>query len=261
MTESGNAVQLSLFDADNERSTGPLHDPRRVLNVSGRLVEYRFERRRRRTIGISVDSEGLAIAAPPRAPWRDIEEFVREKSRWILRCLDEWGAKPKPTYLRGVTGDTLPLFGEPVRLEVSAGRGRVVRDDGRLLLSVRDPERRDTVLAALVRWFRSETLAALSPRVAHYASLLALPMPAVEASNARTQWGVCHSSGRIRLSWRLVHVDPALADYVVAHEVAHLVHMNHSRRFWSVVESLYPDWREARTRLEMTSPGLPRLAR
>ena len=61
----------------------------------------------------------------------------------------------------------------------------------------------------------------------------------------------------IRLSWRLVHVAPTLADYVVAHEVAHLVELNHSRRFWSVVSELYPAWREARERLELAGASLP----
>jgi len=259
------SVQLSLFDVFGE----PLFqsdphapsEPRQVIAIAGRLVEYRFERRKRRTIGISIDADGLSIAAPRSAAWRDIEAFVREKSRWILRCLDEWGSRPRPVLLRGADGETLPLFGAPTRLEVRAGRSRIELEGQRLMLSVRDPRRGDAVLAALVRWLRSQTLAALAPRAAHYAALLGLPAPAVAVSNARTQWGVCHSSGRIRLSWRLVHVDPALADYVVAHEVAHLVHMNHSRRFWAVVESLYPGWREARERLELVGAGLPRLAR
>jgi predicted metal-dependent hydrolase len=67
-------------------------------------------------------------------------------------------------------------------------------------------------------------------------------VPVVAISNARTQWGVCTEGGRLRLSWRLVHFEPRLSDYVVAHEAAHLVEMNHSKRFWKVVEALYPDW-------------------
>ena len=81
--------------------------------------------------------------------------------------------------------------------------------------------------------------------------------PAVALSNARTQWGVCTEGGAIRLSWRLVHIEPMLADYVVAHEVAHLVELNHSKRFWSVLARLYPEWREARERLELAGASLP----
>ena len=81
--------------------------------------------------------------------------------------------------------------------------------------------------------------------------------PLVGLSNARTQWGVCTEGGSIRLSWRLVHLEPALADYVVAHEVAHLVELNHSKRCWSVLAKLYPDWRAARERLELAGASLP----
>ena len=61
-----------------------------LIRLAGREVEYRFVRRRRRTLGITVDADGLKVSAPLRAPWRDIEGFVREKERWILAKLDEW---------------------------------------------------------------------------------------------------------------------------------------------------------------------------
>ncbi|MGE0385410.1 MAG: M48 family metallopeptidase [Gammaproteobacteria bacterium] len=258
MLEAPRAIQLSLFEEPLHPAPAP--DPRRLIRVAGRLVEYRFERRRRRTIRISIDVDGLAIVAPQRTAWRDIEDFVREKSAWILHSLDEWSRRPKPVLLRGASGETLPLFGEPVRIEIVRGRSSVERQAGRLCVSTRDPARGDAVLALLIRWLKSQTLAALAPRVAHYAGLLGVGVPRVEVSNARTQWGVCHASGRIRLSWRLVHVEPALADYVVAHEVAHLLHMNHSRRFWSAVGGLYPQWREARRHLNLADAALPRFA-
>ena len=102
-----------------------------------------------------------------------------------------------------------------------------------------------------------QALEALAPRAAHYAAHLEVAAPQVTLSNARTQWGVCTEGGSIRLSWRLVHLEPGLADYVVAHEVAHLVELNHSKRFWSLLAKLYPDWREARQRLELAGASLP----
>ncbi len=68
---------------------------------------------------------------------------------------------------------------------------------------------------------------------------------------------MCSADGSIRLSWRLVHLEPALADYVVAHEVVHLLELNHSKRFWRLLAALYPDWREARERLELAAASLP----
>jgi predicted metal-dependent hydrolase len=217
-----------------------------LIRLGGREIEYRFVRRRRRTLGLTVDADGLKVSAPLRAPWRDIESFVREKERWILRKLEEWSRAPRPARLRGVSGETLPLFGRPLRLEIRPGP--VERIGERLLA----PN-----VKILTRWLKATALEALRPRVAHYAARLGVPAPRVALSNAQTQWGVCTEDGVIRLCWRLVHIDPRLADYVVAHETAHLVELNHSPRFWRLVADLYPGWIEARERLELAGAALP----
>ena len=93
----------------------------------------------------------------------------------------------------------------------------------------------------------------MTARAGLYAAQLGLPPPPVALSNARTRWGTCSARGRIRISWRLAHLSPELADYVVAHEVAHLKEMNHSRRFWAVVETLYPRYRAARREIRLST--------
>lgn len=225
-----------------------------LIQLCGRWIEYRFIRRRRRTIGITVDASGLSVAAPLRAPWRDIEAFLRQKQRWIVEKLDEWARLPQPSIVRGTSGECLPLFGETLTLEVRTGRRAVHRATEKLLVSAPSEQR---VAKVLVGWLKTQALDSLAPRTAHYAARLAVKAPRVSLSNARTQWGVCTEDGAIRLSWRLVHLEPALADYVVAHEVAHLVELNHSKRFWNLLAGLYPDWREARQRLELAGASLP----
>ena len=225
-----------------------------LIELGGRCVEYRFARRRRRTLGITVDADGLRVAAPLRAPWRDIEAFLRHKERWILSKLDEWSRVEPAPVLECATGERLPLFGRWVELHVRRGRRGVHEDGERLVVCARKGAR---PLPVLVSWLKQKALAVLSPRAAYYSLRLGIDVPRVALSNARTQWGLCSEEGAIRLSWRLVHVAPALADYVVAHEVAHLVELNHSRRFWSVVAELYPAWREARERLELAGASLP----
>jgi predicted metal-dependent hydrolase len=204
-----------------------------LINLAGRAVPCRFARRRRRTIGITVDAAGVAVAAPLRAPWHEIDGFLRAKERWIVRKLEEWAKLPRPAVLHGESGESFPLYGMPVTLARPMPIGR------------------------LVAWLKALALDALEPRAAHFAERLGLPAPRVALSSARTQWGACSEGGAIRLNWRLVHLDPRLADYVVAHEVAHLVELNHSSRFWHLLASLYPDWRAARKRLEVADAGLP----
>jgi len=224
-----------------------------LIELGGRTIEYRFARRRRRTLGITVDAAGLRVAAPLRAPWREIERFLRDKERWILRKLDEWARTPRGPVLHGESGEVLPLFGAPYILQVGKGRRGVEQREAALVVSA---PQRSRALDVLIAWLKHQALVALR-RVASYSAQLELPAPRVALSNARTQWGVCTEDGAIRLSWRLVHLEAALADYVVAHEVAHLVELNHSRRYWALLAHLYPGWRAARERLELAARTLP----
>ncbi len=234
--------QLTLFDS-------------RFIRLGGGFVEYRFARAARRTVKITVDADGLSVTAPLRAPFRDVEAFLRDKQRWVLAKLEEWARAPRPEALRLETGATLPLRGERVTLDVrEAGRAGVARDGARLVIRAPGPQRASR---ALLRWLKGEALEWLAPRAAHDAARLDQPAPRVARSNARGQWGVCVEGGLIRLNWRLVHLPAELADYVVAHEVAHLLEMNHSKRFWALVASLYPAWREARERLEVAGASIP----
>ena len=97
---------------------------------------------------------------------------------------------------------------------------------------------------------RDEAWTLVAPRVATYARRVTHAPPTVRLSNARSEWGSCNAHGEIRLNWRLVQLPPALAEYVVAHEVAHLVELNHSPRFWALVETLLPGHAALRRELE-----------
>lgn len=249
------ARQLRLFEAPRADDA----EPRRQVLLAGRVVEFRFRRRRRRTMGLSINEHGLAVAAPLRTPWHEIEGFVRSHARWIITKLEQWVAAGRPQPFHGHCGETLPLAGASVMLEVSPGRRAVTLENARLKVSLPRPENHGAVRALVRHWLKTHTLELLAPRAAHYAARIGLRAPALGISNARTQWGVCTASGRIRLSFRLAHLAPELADYVVAHEVAHLVELNHSKRFWQIVETLYPDWRAARGRIRLAAAALPLL--
>jgi predicted metal-dependent hydrolase len=248
--------QLNLFGAPGRNAA-----VRRLVILAGQRIEYRFARRRRRTIRVTVDADGLSVSAPRNAAWREIEGFLLEQQRWILARLDEWADIPRAAPVFGMDGERLPLFGETLRLAVTAGRSEVRRDGGVLRVTTPVPSTCARVVALLLRWLRAQALAELAPRTALFAARLGRDAPFVRLSNAQRQWGLCTAEGEIRYSWRLVHLAPALGDYVIAHEVAHLLEMNHSKRFWQLVESLYPDWRDARARLEREGAGLPLIGR
>jgi predicted metal-dependent hydrolase len=113
-------------------------------------------------------------------------------------------------------------------------------------------------LAQIVRrTLQRRALEHFRPRLETMVSQIGLAAPPLALSSARTRWGSCSARSGIRLNWRLIHLPPTLIDYVIAHEVAHLVEMNHSPRFWAVVEKLHPDWRTARQELKRLGAALP----
>jgi hypothetical protein len=224
----------------------------RSIVLAGQSVDYRLFRARRRSIGMQVGLEGLTVRAPRWVPLREIEDALRERAAWIVRSLAEWRARRRDVLPRTwTTGEPILYLGRELTLAIHAARQRAILPD-LLNLTVRHPNPQDeTALAREVgRWLRDEALRIFAPRVAELATRIAVAPPVVKLSNARSEWGSCNAKGQIRINWRLVQLPPNLAFYVVAHEVAHLVHLDHSPRFWGLVETLFPGHAPARTALD-----------
>jgi hypothetical protein len=172
----------------------------------------------------------------------------------VLQKLDELANRTAPRHLRLVDGARLPLLGDGIEVRVLPGANRIRWVAQTLVLEARA----ETDLGQLAtRALKGRALEHFGARVAHYAAQLDLPAPPLGLSTARTRWGSCSHASGIRINWRLIHMPPHIGDYVVAHEVAHLLEMNHSPRFWRVVERLHPDWRTTRNELRTHAASLP----
>lgn len=224
----------------------------RKIVLCGEPVEYRLVRARRRTIGMEVDLDGLTVRAPRWVTLSEIEEALVERAQWIVRALAEWRGRRRDVMPREwKSGAPILYRGRELSLEVfPARRPRIAPD--LFHLTVLHPQAQDEVeVAQLVgEWLRAEAWAIVAPQVTAYAGRLTRAAPALRLSNARSEWGSCNARGEIRLNWRLVQLPPTLAEYVVAHEVAHLVELNHSPRFWALVETLIPGHAALRRELE-----------
>lgn len=240
------------------RGPGPEQGKLRRIALEGVSVEYRLIRSRRQSIGMEIDRRGLVVRAPRWVALREIELALRERATWIGEGLAAWHDRPRdalPTEWR--TGAPLLYRGRALTLALFAARRETIAAD-LVNLTVLHPTPADsTKIGAFVcRWLEQQAIELFAARALEFARRLHAAPPAVRLSNARTQWGSCNERGEIRLHWRLVQLEPPLADYVVAHEVAHLVELNHSPRFWALVERLLPDHREQRRRLDALTPLL-----
>lgn len=225
--------------------------PRRIV-LAGQGVDYRLFRARRRSIGMEIGLSGLTVRAPRWASVREIEATLSERDSWIVRSLAEWRERQRDVLPRvWKTGAPILYLGCELALAVHPARKQAITTD-LLNLTVLHPAAEDErqVAAFVIRWLREETQRRLVPRVAEFAARITAAAPVVKLSNARSEWGSCNHKGVIRLNWRLVQLPPELALYVVVHEVAHLVELNHSPRFWSLCEKLFPGHAQARRALD-----------
>jgi len=222
----------------------------RQVQLAGEILSYKLVRAKRRTMALFVDGNGIEVRAPGHAAISQIETFMRAKERWIRR----WLAAPRRRQIVWEVGTTLPWLGQSVTLALRPGGNSVRLSCGLLEVGLADgASLRERVLA----WIRVQALTLFRERVAALSRALDLTVTGVGLSNARTQWGSCSASGRIRLNWRLMLLPTHLVDYVVAHELAHRRELNHSARFWDVVAALYPRYCEARRELRALSKTLP----
>ena len=242
-----------IFGGNRDGGGGPRDEgqPRRIL-LAGQAVDYRLFRARRRSIGIEIGLSGLTVRAPQRVSVREIEETLTARDAWILRSLAEWRARRRDVFPSAwKTGAPLLYLGRELALAVLPARKKEIAAD-LLNLTVLHPASEDErqIAAFVARWLREEAVRLLTPHVSEFAARVTSELPTVKLSNARSEWGSCNQHGVIRLNWRLVQLPPDLARYIVAHEVAHLVELNHSPRFWSLVEALFPGHAEARRELD-----------
>ena len=259
------ASQLALFDESQGREPEVFRHPRaaRELRLGEHLVAYELRRARRRSIGFIVGIEGLSVSAPRWVGLHDIEAALLEKSRWILKKLQEQQERAQRLQSAKVDwrdGTSLPFLGETVIVVLDPrATGAVLNTDAQALPGVprltlhvglphtAAPEQiRDTVQS----WLQRQARRVFEERIAHFAPQLRVRVTRLSLSSAQTRWGSASADGSIRLNWRLIHFALPSIDYVVAHELAHLRHMDHSPRFWDVVRSVVPDFESTRSQLK-----------
>ena len=175
----------------------------------------------------------------------------------MLDKLADWRSRAAPEKLAIADGTVIFALGAALTVTVTPGsRQRWLFSDPKLHLFV--PPAVDARVV-LEKALREKARLVFTERLAHYAPQLGVALPPLRLSAARTRWGSCSHHGGIALNWRLILMPLPVVDYVVAHELAHLREMNHSPRFWSVVEQLCPDWRVRRLELRQLARRIPQI--
>jgi len=199
-------------------------------------VPYRIRRSdRARRIRVSVEGNGdVVVVLPLRSPERHAEEAVKQLGPWIERRRRAVATAAAEV---GRAPGTVPYLGETLTLVPEPGRTRVARRGDRLL--VPDTGARE----ALERWYRQRARVEVGPRLDAACARWGSTYTGLTIRGQKTRWASCSAKGAMSFNWRLLLAPPEVLDYVVEHEVCHLEVMDHSPRFWRLLESRVPGWR------------------
>jgi predicted metal-dependent hydrolase len=225
---------------------------RRNVQLAGQAVTYTLKRsNKRRTIGLRIDDRGLTVNMPLRASEKWLASVLHEKAEWVVATLAKLEAK-KSDALQWVDGEAILFQGETYNLCIVASLFDAAPQLHRthLVVYTPRPDDRQEIEKIVVQWYRQQALQLFVECVGHFAPLMKVHPREIKLSSALTQWGSCTTKGTVRLNWQLIRMPLALIDYVVIHELAHLIEMNHSAAFWRVVATMCPDYLQLRAILK-----------
>lgn len=224
----------------------------RAALLAGKNISYTLKRSsKRRSIGLRIDDRGLTVSVPLRASESWLHSVLQDKAQWVVQKLDGWQSKKRPD-IRWAHGERIPFRGEEFVLHLAPrARGADAQLHGETLqVPVGADAEAARIEKAVALWYRKEAMRVFEECAAYFAPLMNVSPQEIKLTSATTQWGSCTVHGVVRLNWQLVKMQLHLIDYVVVHELAHLVEMNHSPAFWRVVESVCPDYKQCRAELK-----------
>jgi predicted metal-dependent hydrolase len=201
-------------------------------------------RSKRRTIALIIERDGsFTVRAPMRVPHAAIETFIQQKSDWITRTREKMKIIQPTLEKQYIDGEKFLFLGSTFDLKLVGSQKHLLQFDNGFTLNHTAQKKGEQVFT---RWYKERAFEILSERVKQYSQQYNFLPKQVKISSAKTRWGSCSSSGTLNFTWRLVMAPLDVIDYVVVHELAHLRVKNHSSKFWTVVATIYPEYKKQR---------------
>ncbi len=248
---------LPLFDwlqpGQTSKPAASSNNRRRVfIDAHHEPIDYWLKRSKRKSIGFLIDDNGLTVSAPRWVSVTELDHSVREKSAWIQRKLMEWREhqrKREAMRPEWKDGGKVKYLGAELRIRVKPDTVGVVKQGQELWLGLPAGVNTERIKDLAQSWLLGEAKRLFGERLEELAMRAGKAPRSWSLSSARTRWGSCTADHRIRLNWRLIHFRLEVIDYVIAHELAHLVEMNHGPKFWDQVAQMVPDYAAVKSEL------------
>jgi predicted metal-dependent hydrolase len=220
-----------------------------TISFGKRKISFVLHRKGRKRLKIVVTPElNVEVFAPNNATQDQVLLAVYKKAPWICRKLDKLASyHPMPLPMQYISGETLVYLGRRYRLQVYKGKKQPAKLSGRYLkVWVENRSDRQDVKRAVDKWYRKRCQYALGRYFEKCQAVThrhGVPEPKLMIRNMKRRWGSCSPAGRITLNLKLVKVPVHCIEYVIMHELCHLMHHNHSKAFYALLTRCQPDWR------------------
>lgn len=215
------------------------------------IIEFTVEHRQRRSFEIRVKPPGtVSVVAPKGAKEAYVVKLVESKAKWIVRKLSEIKEMESRRCKRDYKdGETFMYLGADCQLQVvrdrSVAKPIVKLSQGRLRVETGLSDK-EYLRAVLESWYRQKAAENIKGRVGHFSKLIGVEPNVIRIKEQKKRWGSCSSRGSLNFNWRCVMAPMEVIDYIVVHELCHLVHMNHSSEYWALVGRIMPDYQRRR---------------
>lgn len=210
---------------------------------------------------IVVERGQVFVRVPNALSVSRVEKLIQSRSDWIREKLNIQSNIVIPRPKEMVSGESFPYLGKNYRLKLIHGDSSEVKlKYGHLTLhcdkNLDAAAREGFIRKSLTNWYRSRALDKLKEKVSRYGKILRVQSKSVSVFDFKSRWGSCSVSGDLRFNWRIIMAPNSIVDYVVVHELSHLVHHDHSEKFWKTIQSVIPNHREHRFWLKINGATL-----
>lgn len=214
---------------------------------------------RRKTIAIQIKAGQVSMLVPKALPKTEIERVVTQKSRWISEKLNLQNQINAIQPKQFVSGEVFRCLGQDYELTIAQGSSpRIHLHQNQLIAIVHDKQTDNSafIKKLLIRWYQQHAEIKLLEKTQHYANIIGVTPASIIVKTFKARWGSCSSKSDIHYNWKLIMATDAVVDYVVIHELCHILHHNHSPQFWKTVEFYLPTYRDCKNWLKLNGKRL-----
>lgn len=207
-------------------------------------------REKRKTLSIVINRNGeVEVKAPKNLPLSEITKFIQSKEKWILAHQTE--IKNRLNANNDIINlEKILILGDKFEVSYIEHLSEIKQENNKVFIPLKYQAKKSQYIA---KWLKNKAISVIENRVLYFSANYKIEFNSIALINAKTRWGTCSSKGEIAFNWRLIMLSPRLIDYVIVHELMHILEQNHSSQFWKLVETVMPDYKKRKEDIKKCS--------